>query len=497
MRKATAASLSVLLVSSLSVPLSIVAFAENADAPAVVSETEEPAAMPEFKGSAVVNKFLNGGTPTLEELKTIDFAALRAWDAKIAANLKAMMDDLQAKEDAAKPGEGTDTPSTEPTDPTEPVDPADPTDPANPTDPVDPADPSKPSEPGDIPSNEAPEETVAPGASPSEAIDALPESQDPFDASISYPEWSYNGSTAFDMVRYTDDMDSQKFVAVIGEMAREVAAKYDVSASEMIGLALSLSHSGKSFYAQAPYRNLFDTKQYTEIDTTVYDESGIVDTSKPRVGYEFSNEICTYATYKDCLEDHAKRVAAGIEDAIPDDGTWGGAAGSLTKRVQDAIEAYDLTRFDRPLDYTTISPLTVTASDPSTGQPIQQEVTLADLVAEATSHLGVPYVWGGTTPSGFDCSGLVQYSYAHALQQGLPRTTYYQCLKGADVDFNDLHMGDLLFFTKDNVAGHVAMYLGDGCYIEAPMPGMQVKVTSMDEKMPAFAKRLIATQSVE
>ena len=75
----------------------------------------------------------------------------------------------------------------------------------------------------------------------------------------------------------------------------------------------------------------------------------------------------------------------------------------------------------------------------------------------------------------------------------LPRTTYYQCLQGSDVDFDDLATGDLLFFVNvHGEAGHVAVYLGKGCYIEAPDVGDVVKVTSMTEKMPTFAKRIVA-----
>ena len=110
----------------------------------------------------------------------------------------------------------------------------------------------------------------------------------------------------------------------------------------------------------------------------------------------------------------------------------------------------------------------VQATSPLTGQPlvdqygvpIMEERTLADLTSEAVSHLGIPYVWGGSSDlAGFDCSGLVQYSYGEALGISLPRTTYYQWLVGQDVAFNDLHPGDLLFFANGTDVHHVAIYL--------------------------------------
>ncbi len=123
--------------------------------------------------------------------------------------------------------------------------------------------------------------------------------------------------------------------------------------------------------------------------------------------------------------------------------------------------------------------------------------TLNDLTSLANSFLGVPYLWGGTTPAGFDCSGLVQYCYREVFNIELPRTTYYQCEVGVEVPFSELLPGDLLFFAENGDVHHVAMYLGDGYYVEAPHTGDVVKITAMNDKLPDFAKRVVEVRDVE
>lgn len=90
------------------------------------------------------------------------------------------------------------------------------------------------------------------------------------------------------------------------------------------------------------------------------------------------------------------------------------------------------------------------------------------IIANAKKHLGTPYVWGGTTPGGFDCSGLVQYVYR---QSGisLPRTTSEQVKKGTYVSKSNLQPGDLVFLQNTYRQGvsHVGIYIGDGMMIHA------------------------------
>jgi len=92
------------------------------------------------------------------------------------------------------------------------------------------------------------------------------------------------------------------------------------------------------------------------------------------------------------------------------------------------------------------------------------------LLEDAKYFKGGKYVWGGTTPQGFDCSGYVQYLYnKHNIH--LPRTAWAQSKRGKAIDRNNLQKGDLLFFLTDKKRGipvtHVGIYLGDGKFIHA------------------------------
>lgn len=118
------------------------------------------------------------------------------------------------------------------------------------------------------------------------------------------------------------------------------------------------------------------------------------------------------------------------------------------------------------------------APAPSKGQAI---------VAAAEAQLGTPYSWGGNQPGGFDCSGLVQYSYA---QQGvsIPRVSNAQIAGGTPVSLNALQPGDVLSFYN---GGHVGIYAGDGMVIHSPTSGDVVKKTSLQYMQPESATRYV------
>ena len=121
--------------------------------------------------------------------------------------------------------------------------------------------------------------------------------------------------------------------------------------------------------------------------------------------------------------------------------------------------------------------------------------TQNEVVTLASQLEGTPYVWGGTSPSGFDCSGLTQYVY-HELGINLPRTSEEQATVGTPVaSLSDAQPGDLLFFAGSDGTptspGHVAIYAGDGEMIDAPYTGTVVQQQSVATAGPIVAIRRI------
>jgi hypothetical protein len=117
----------------------------------------------------------------------------------------------------------------------------------------------------------------------------------------------------------------------------------------------------------------------------------------------------------------------------------------------------------------------ITASD---GPGLTLAQTRAFLTA-AESRVGLPYVWGGSGPMVFDCSGLVQWSLRQA-GIAMPRVAVDQAQTGPLIPVSELEPGDLLFYHTDPTAptyiSHVAIYLGNGMMEQAPEPGMDVEI---------------------
>ncbi len=111
------------------------------------------------------------------------------------------------------------------------------------------------------------------------------------------------------------------------------------------------------------------------------------------------------------------------------------------------------------------------------------------VVRDALKFLGVPYVWGGATPSGFDCSGLVLYVYAR-YGVAFPHFAAYQADMGTPVPESQLQPADLVFF--GNPIHHVVIYAGDGLVVQAPHTGDVVKVSRLsDFEAPSACRRYL------
>lgn len=502
----------------------------------------------------------------------------------------------------------------EPVDPAEPVEPAEPVDPAEPTEPADPADPDEgddttPDEPIIDTDNPVDDNLQKPGAAggvtDASHIGAIikGQSQTPLkQVAVTVPSISFThiDNSAYVARHYSEDLTTEKFIALVGESARTIAAENDLYASVMIAQAILESASGNSTLAQAPNNNLFGIKgtyrgNSVQLPTREDDGSGAT--------YTIMSDFRQYETVDESLSDYADLLSnsmgdfyAGARKSNSDsfvdacDFLVGRYATDIfySEKLQDLIETYDLTRFDVPLTYELTDTFVLPVKDeisgldkfldpvtdkmayealvaeyedyvartedyqqalaeweeqmaaaerlyhvpvylekpavPATDTPMQHHQdaidaerfegfeeliakrqplpvrearTLNDLTAFANSFLGVPYLWGGTTPAGFDCSGLVQYCYREVFNIELPRTTYYQCEVGEEVPFEELMPGDLLFFADGGDVHHVAMYLEDGYYIEAPHTGDVVKITSMNDKLPDFAKRVVNVRDID
>jgi cell wall-associated NlpC family hydrolase len=123
-----------------------------------------------------------------------------------------------------------------------------------------------------------------------------------------------------------------------------------------------------------------------------------------------------------------------------------------------------------------------------------QQVEMCEkIVSSALSYVGCPYVYGGTTPEGFDCSGFVQYVYQ---QNGysVNRTATEQLSDGYVVSYEYMQPGDIVYFGYEGTATHVGIYIGDGNFVHAQNTATGVVISSLEEAY--YANRFLCVHRV-
>ncbi len=200
-------------------------------------------------------------------------------------------------------------------------------------------------------------------------------------------------------------------------------------------------------------------------------------------------------TINDPAKDPAQEAAAqqAAQEQAAAQAQQEAAAAQAQQQVQQPVQnqAPAQTQTQAPAQQTQQTQQVQQQAQPAQVQQPQQQVvsTSADgsaIAAYAQSFIGTPYVWGGSTPSGFDCSGLTQYVYAHFGKQ-IGRNTIAQESAGTHIPVSQAQVGDLLFWGTPGSTYHVAIYLGGNSFVAAPEPGQSVKIGNMAYFMPSFA----------
>ena len=120
--------------------------------------------------------------------------------------------------------------------------------------------------------------------------------------------------------------------------------------------------------------------------------------------------------------------------------------------------------------------------EPEPGTTLDAEqLARARVVQTAESMIGVPYRYGGGTPAGFDCSGLVRYSFERGGFPDLPHSSRAQYATTQRIGLDELEPGDLLFFTfRGRNVSHVGIYVGDGAFVHAAKTTRRVELVHFD-----------------
>ena len=152
------------------------------------------------------------------------------------------------------------------------------------------------------------------------------------------------------------------------------------------------------------------------------------------------------------------------------------------------IRSDEIALLEKPAANTDGVAWVVDENDPTAYSPAGEQIA-----AYARQFLGYSYVYGGESPSGFDCSGFVQYVYAQ-LGYTVHRTATAQLADGYSVPYDSLLPGDIIYFGYGSTASHVGIYLGNGEFIHAQSTATGVVITELSD--PWYANRFLCAHRI-